>query len=213
MGPEMKDKKADLEAGMYRYKLSAAAMIHEGRDRVDINDFVGIAQSRRNEDGSFTLNLAGAPPRGRRNEVNVCGTLVEAIAERDGRAPQLLAGSDERGEDGILRFPDGSQLVLQIVTVPCDAEHGRLVSKGEAQLTFTAADGAQMILSAIALKKHIPRDHRRKTLLALDARHAAILRHDDIMASLQARRGELRDAGFSEIWLVGATRANSRQLA
>lgn len=195
------------ETGHYKLTGYAPSVVIDGPDQTYVSDPIGGSDGAKLPNGRFTMNVRGSPLTGEANEPTLMRVLAKAMELVDGVVPQvnITPPNNATGEDAIFSWPGGKERVVQAVTVPPDASYQHKVSKGVATVEFSAAEGAGWLRDAIHKKEHkYPPDDRRKMILALDARHAGILAHTEILSTLSLRFPEIPVSGFDAIWIVGA---------
>ena len=198
-----------------KIKGQEIAMIIDGPDRTEVSDFGGgKSRSTMDSDGQARIVTSGRLRRGRTNEGAVVKVLRQCLKDETGSMPFIVRASDERGEDARLRFPDGTERVVQIVTTPPDPEYGAAIARGSSEREIPASEAASWIRSSIEFKRNqIPEAGRRAMILALDARHAGLLSESAVLAELAANGPPTTSYGFAEIWLVGPIPSRSCRLA
>jgi hypothetical protein len=200
---EMTDTKITPETGVLAVTGNAVALILDGPGGTVINDFRGTSRSEV-VDGFVKIEVLEAPPRGRENEPNVLGVLASVLTHRNQAKPRIEQGRDANGEDGVLVFPNGDRLAVQIVSVPVDSNHWKNVSKGKAAVQLSIEEAASWLHEAIEKKKRaIASADGARIVLALDTRHCAQLAHEQVIESFHRQFGDAAIYGFAQIWLVG----------
>jgi hypothetical protein len=191
------------------------ATIIDGPNRTEVNDFGGgKSRSTRNPEGEAIIETSGRLRRGKTNEKVVLRVLRLCLKRQTGSMPTFVTASDERGEDARLQFQEGKEQVVQIVTAPPDAEYGAEIARGASKRAISVSEAATWVRSSIKHKANrIPADDRRRTILALDARHAGLLCDDDVLDEFEASGPPAASYGFDQIWLVGPIPARCRRLA
>jgi hypothetical protein len=86
----------------------SVALVIDGPDRTEVNDFKGRSKTTRDASGSYTIETQGAPWCGKRNEPAALKTLRQAMAVEHGSSPVVHKGRDQWGEDSIFEFPGGA---------------------------------------------------------------------------------------------------------
>ena len=127
----MGDTNITLGSAQMRLTLGAVALIKDGNDGTEINDFRGSSSSKV-VDGIIHIDIAGRPQSGTKNEPYVLGPLASVISYGDQSSPQIKAGIDANGVDGVLEFPNGARLPVQVVSVPVDETYWQAVGSGRA---------------------------------------------------------------------------------
>ena len=194
------------ETGRYVLTGQVPSVVIDGPDRTYVSDPVGDSEGVRLPNGNFEMKVRGSPLVGEPNEPTLVRVFAQAMELADGVAPGVndTPPDNHAGADAIFTWP-GEQRVVQAVTVPQDSNYQHSVSQGAIAVEFSAEQGATWLRDAINKKfLKYPLDVRRTMILALDARHAGILMHGEILSALTARYPEVATLGFAAIWVVGA---------
>lgn len=154
----------------------------------------------------FTLSAVGRSDVGTRGEPQVVRILVKHFArqglpakEVKPRDPQERRRWDAAKIDAKLRI-GSDEFDVQITAVPGDAEHWALASRGHATRTGDVRGAAKLIQVSIDRKRNAA---SARMILALDARHAAVVVEAEVIAEYAKNFGEPGAAGFAAIVLVG----------
>lgn len=188
-----------------------------GPNRMDVNDWNrGKSNGKRLDNGRFSLEVLERPHRGKAGERYVLSELPAMFRAHAGIDVAIRPSTDEEdawGEDGRIVIAD-RELVVQIVTAPTSEEWGRLCASGRAVVEFSADEGAEWILGAILKKERTYADSKDRAgmLLALDARHAGILGHEDIIGAFRRQNPGWAGSGFNQVWLVAPAPEYCRRL-
>ena len=196
----------EVDAGDYVLFGEAVKLTVVGPTRVEISDWKGRSRGRRNEDGTFTLEVSQQPLRGRSAEQYVVADLISAMQTLTKEHVAFRGGIDANGEDGVI-VVGGGELDLQIVTVPANEHWGQVCAKADgssATLSFSAEEGGEWIRDAIQKKSNAYAPSvKQRMMLALDARHAGILGHPEIVNAFLRLTPKWSGDGFAQVWLVG----------
>jgi hypothetical protein len=122
-----------------------AALIVDGQDRSDIDDFKGRSQTRRLPDGRIEIAVQGFPHWGRRNEPLVLKVLRQAFSQETSAAVTMTpatAQQDSRGIDGFLELADRKQLVVQVLSVPIESSYAACLARGDSRIVLTTQEAA-----------------------------------------------------------------------
>jgi hypothetical protein len=193
-------------------KGNSVAMIVDGTDGTAINDFKGSSASKIG-DGYIEVTLQGGPPAGKQDDPYVAAVLAQVVSHNGQSNPVPEKGADQNGEDGILRFGDGSKLIVQSVSVPVDPTHWTKANKGDVSVRLTFAEAARWIQGSIEKKLSIVSHDRPQILLALDTRHCGPIAQPAILESLHVQFGSAARYGFAQIWLAGPVPSRCLRIA
>ena len=162
------------------------------------------SEARRTDDGSVSLDVAGAAGIGRPGEARVALTLKERLV-RNGHRVEILGGDDSGGVDRIL-IVDGETLVLQVTIAPQAGSFWRDASQSSANTHVSQPHAASWLREAVDSKAAAPSLQDAPVLLAVDARHAGVVALPDLVHEYLTRyRSPDREFGFASVWVVGPT--------
>lgn len=183
----------------------AVALVHDGATGGGISDFKGKSRWRAVPDGFEVYveerlgNAASREP-----------AVIDVLASRLGADPiRREKGSDakdhgDRGEDGGLRFPGGSELKVQIVSATVDQTFWQWANQLDSKPRFVSTHQcAVWIAAAVQSKLDILQTDRLTMILALDARHAAYLADESVVRAAADLIQGIETLGFQQIWVVG----------
>lgn len=192
--------------GHFKIEGQSVGLIHAGQDFVNVEDHKGSSKSRISEDGNIQADISGTPHLGRNNEPNVIKNLRKAL-DSDGRSVSDVSdGDDDRGEDAIIVFKDGTKLVAQVASVPSKKEILQEIGRGSEYIDNIPIDKAvEHILDAIQRKSKKYGPSCARMLLALDIRHFGMFSNPSVVDSINDQMEKIRGFRFAEIWLIGPT--------
>jgi hypothetical protein len=158
----------------------------------------GRAFSRTDSTGTFVAELCSPLDRGRQGEGHAIEVLIQALTARGDQA-QLLPGSDDRGEDGLLSI-NGRDIPVQVVSVPIDPSFWKeLSTQGTA---LTEGNVVELVRQALVHKK----DKASGTLLVLDAAQIGAIVGPALVKSYhEVYSDPEREFSLKEAWIVGPT--------
>lgn len=201
----------NAEAGSLKVVGFPPSIIVEGTDPVTQDTFVRVddphvlSEARLTPEGSVTLGVKGAKGVGRPAQQNVTAVLYDKL-KATGLAPSFKEGVDSRGEDALLLI-DGTELVVQIVTTPSVPAFWREASVSSASTQVGLQRAADWVHGTADQKaQSMSSDQRRRTVLAIDARHASIVARPEVTNTYLSKYPDPQvEYGFASIWIVGPT--------
>ena len=162
------------------------------------------SEARTTNDGSITLDVAGATGIGRPGETGVALTLKEFLT-RNGHDVEILDGEDSRGVDRSL-VVDGPRFVFQVTIAPQAGEFWQQASRSSATTQVPPPQAAAWLRQAIVAKAGAPAAQDAPVLLAVDARHAGVVAMPPLLQEYLGRYGDpALEYGFASVWVVGPT--------
>ncbi len=177
-----------------------------GAHKITVAAPTGSSSTAVMDEGLVSFEASPPVDIGRPGEARVMACILAAM-ENTGISPQVMQAVDGAGEDGVLKMPDGTRLVVQMVSaqIGTDRDFWRDVAKGGGIHQGTVDDAASWINSAIAKKAATYTAHSKlDMLLAVDVAHFGVLCRPDFIAHYLREHGDPSDRfGFAAVWLVG----------
>ena len=199
------------EPGSFQLKGAPVTFIIHGREITSGDTVTRVkapgseSVARINPAGQVAVTVTGAEGIGRAGETRVAQVICARLAQ-EGIQGQVLPGSDQRGEDRLLRAA-GGHLNLQIVTVPSAPDFWQAARHASASTEVSLEGAVDWIHESIQKKVAKTAEEDRGTMvLALDAHHASTLAEPAVIEAYLGMHGDPASAyGFAGVWVVGAT--------
>ena len=160
--------------------------------------------ARRLADGRLGLDAAGAAGIGRAGDGRAADTFKDFLV-REGHKATIHDGDDPAGVDRVLEL-DGHPYVLQFTLTVQATDFWREASASSANTQVERPHAAAWLRQALEHKRDAAKAQHLPTVLVVDARHAGIVAHTDLVGAYLFLHGEPVDGfGFASVWLVGPT--------
>jgi len=178
------------------------------------SDFNGLSSATdARHDGATTSSIAGKPPQGESDVVQVCNALISHLNSRGGnwRADCKPSGPEE-GVDCVTA--DGqSTMKMQVTRLLDQSTFKKLANRGQCSDEFSGQQMADQLSAAIESKANKFADqHRSSIVLVLDGRHAPHVLPKFLDKFCDDNSEAVRDLGFEAVWIVGPTSELIRRL-
>lgn len=172
----------------------------EGRGRSATGDL--------NEDGTVTIEVMGAAPKGEEGAMGCCFRLIEAKREigEQWADPVEISGKAHIDASAASLVDSSIKLKIQVVRALVDWVFWRSLGREQfSSIRVEPREAAVLLQNAIELKiGRIPQQIRRETVLLLDATDVPGLVLTDVVEEFQKQYSAwCREQGFAEVWITG----------
>ena len=161
-----------------------------------------------NEDGTVTIEVMGAAPKGEEGAMGCCFRLIEAKRKKGELWADPVEISGEAHIDASAAWLVDSSVKLKIQVVRALVDQAFWSSLGREQFTSIRVEpkiAAELLQKSIELKiGRIPLGVRRETVLLLDATDVPGLVLTDVVEEFHKQYlAWCKKQGFAEVWITG----------
>lgn len=193
--------------------ISPSGRLVAQRDSTDGTEAIRVVDSQKRSsatdlgaNGTLSYAITGSSPKGESDTLDVCKALIQRLNSDGGQWGEPLRPKGTEGGIDCLASDGQQDLNIQVTRAVSNQKPWRQLGKsGSVDKLITVAQAADDLLaSAMAKARGVPRDQLSEIVLALDAMDTASHSLAAVVIEFRKRYGaKVRALGFKAIWVVG----------